>query len=273
MRLAIALAGLALGLALVPAAGASTGDTMRLVPDWPDSFQEARSEPIHLLPGPPIQEQARHTALTPGSSTAETRHTFTWQLVNPDGSPGPAGDLPLAPGQPVVLDVYLSVGGPSAAPATQLPEDVQAGLAPSLTVEANLTFAGQSLEPERLTETLVNTPLGEQVYRYRFTFDVRQDELAAGEGMSLELSVHQTREAGEQATQPGWRIHTGAAHPSGVQLSLDPVDDPSPAPLDLQRADEAEAEELRKGAYGALAASALAGGWALRRGYRELRGD
>lgn len=265
--LVVTLAVLA-GLPTVAASG-----SLQLVPDWPASFDEARREPIRLLPGPPLEERAVHAATEPGSHAAGTSHTFHWALVTPDGSPGPAGPLDLAPGEPVTVDVHLSAGPPSLPAASELPVSPEAGLAPAVTVEAALTIAEETLEPQRITHTLLNTPSGDDVQRYRFTFDVPTDALDPGEQLAVDLAVHQLDAGEENATQPAWRIHTGAQHPSQLTLVLDPVEDEGGA-LSLQNtAGDASRESVRQGAYAALAASVLAAGWAVRRGYRELRQD
>lgn len=270
MRVTIALAGLTLALAMVPAASAAGPDTLTLVPDWPASFDEARREPIRLLPGPPLADRAVHAATEPGSRTAGTSHTFHWTLQTPDGSPGPAGPLDLAAGEPVTVDVHLSAGPPSLTPASDLPAGPEAGLAPTVTVEAAVTIAGETSAPQPVTHTLVNTPAGQDVQRYRFAFDVAADSLDPGEELSLDLAVHQLDTGEDQATQPAWRIHTGAQHPSQLTLVLDPVDEGSTG-LSLQGVSgDASQESVRQGAYAALAASVLAAGWAARRGYRQL---
>lgn len=271
MRVQAPLALAVLLLALSPAASAAQG-SLQLVPDWPDSFGEARREPIRLLPGPPLAEEATHTAAEPGSRNAGTSHTFHWQLQNPDGSPGPAGPLPLADGEPVLVDVYLSAGPPQQGPGPDL-ADAEAGLAPLLSVEAALTIAGETHEPQEATHTVVNTPGDGDVQRYRFAFDVAAERLEAGEGLDVDLSVHQLEPRDETLTQPSWRIHTGANHPSGVQIPLDPAPDGGGTALELQQVGDPSQQSIRQGAYAALAASALAIAWAARRGYRELRGD
>lgn len=271
MRVQAPLALAVLLLALSPAASAAE-DSLQLVPDWPSSFGEARREPIRLLPGPPLAEEATHTAAEPGSRNAGTSHAFHWQLQNPDSSPGPAGPLPLADGEPVLVDVYLSAGPPRQDPGPD-PTVAEAGLAPQISVEAALTIAGETHEPQEATHTIVNTPADEHVQRYRFAFDIATERLDAGEGLAVDLSVHQLEPGDETLTQPLWRIHTGANHPSGVQLPLNPSPDGDGEPLQLQQIGDPSRQSIRQGAYVALAASVLAIAWAARRGYRELRGD
>lgn len=269
MRAQAPLAAVLLLLAASPAVSAAEG-SLQLVPEWPDSFGEARREPIRLLPGPPLAERQVHTALEPGSRSAGTSHTFHWQLQNPDGSSGPVGDLSLAADEPVVVDVYLSAGPPQVAPGPDL-SDAQAGAAPQLTVEAALTIAGETHEPKQGSHTIVTTPGSDDVERYRFTFDPATERLGAGEGLAVDLSIHQVEAGGDRFTQPLWRIHTGTQHPSGLTLPLEPTADGDEGHFQLQDTGDISQQSVRQGAYAALAASVLAIAWAARRGYRELR--
>lgn len=270
MRATVLLVALVTLLAVCPT-GAADGDTLRLVPEWPASFEEARREPMRLMPGPPLAEEATHTAPMPGTSEAG-QHSFTWTLENPDGTRGPAGSLPLAADEPVRLDVYVSAGPPDPQPAAQPPAGTDAGLAPSLTVEANLTMAGRTLEAEPVTHTIVNPPGEEHVQRYGFSVDHDLAKLEPGDGLRVEVTVHQVDEAQAQATQPAWRIHTGSQHPTGLDLPLEPGETDPETALGLQTVDQpATPDRVRQGAYAALAASVLAAGWAIRRGYRQLR--
>lgn len=273
MRLAIVLAGLAVTIGLAPTAGAYQPDELTLIPEWPESFQQARSEPIRLLPGPPLEEEASHGPLVPGATTAGSSHSFRFDLENPDGSTGPAGDLGLDASEPIVLAIYLSAG-PTAGPLpVEAPIDTGTGVAPSLTVEASLTIAGEELGPQRATETLVSTPLEDNVTRYRFTYDTDRERLPAGAGLSVDLSIYQVNRSGEIFTQPAWRIHTGSQNPSGLTVDLAPLpdDEASDEPLSLQGTEDVSRETIRTGAYAALVAALAAAGWAARRGYRELR--
>lgn len=273
MRVAVALAGLAVLIALAP--GAQAQEDLRLVPDWPDSMDEARSQPIRLLPGPPMRAEASHAPAAPGSSTAGTAHAFHLTLENPDGSKGPAGAIALDPARPIVLDVYLSAG-PS---DDDVPEDTAThpgpGLAPRLTVEATLAIANETIGPANATATLVSAPTEDTVTRYRLTFEPDTARLDAGAGLDVDLSIYQAESAGERVTQPQWRIHTGNQHPTGLSLPLDPVQpwQDEGVSLSLQGTDEVDRDSVRTGAYGALVAAVAAAGWATRRGYRELRED
>lgn len=271
MRATVLLVATVTVLAGLPTVAAS--DALQLVPEWPASFDEARREPIRLLPGPPIEDRAVHAATEPGARTAGTSHTFHWELQTPDGSPGPAGPLDLATDQPVTVDAYLSAGPPSVQAGTQVPATAEAGLAPAITVEAALTIADETHEPRRATHTLVNTPTEDDVQRYRFTFDITTERLAPGDELAVDLAVHQIDAGDDRATQPAWRIHTGAQHPTQLTLGLDRGQDANAA-LGLQGTDEtgedASPDTVRQGAYAALAASVLAAGWAARRGYRQL---
>lgn len=273
MRASFLLAGVVLCLALVPTASAA--EELRLVPEWPESFQDARSERIRLLPGPPIEEQARHGPLVPGASSTGTSHSFQWYLENPDGSPGPAGDLELAEAQPILVDVYLSAGAASGPLGSGLPADPPAGAAPNVTVEATLEIGEATYGPERTTHTLVSTPLeevGDNVTRYELVFEPEESTVPAGAGLGLDVAVYQANASGERATQPLWRIHTGSQHPTGLSLPLDDTEESSGSPLSLQAADdEASTETVQAGAYATLVASLTAAAWAARRGYRELR--
>lgn len=270
MRVAVALAGLAVLLALAPGAEA-VQDELRLVPEWPSSFDEARREPVRLLPGPPLEDRAYHTATAPGTSEAG-EHEFTWTLENPDGTRGPAGPIPLAAGQPARVDVYLSAGPPDGRPVVQTPALADAGAAAELTVEAELTIAGETIPADPITHTIVNTPGDDGVQRYAFSFPHDQVQLDRGEGLSVDVSLHQVDENGTRATQPAWRIHTGAQHPSGISLPVEDRQRGTQAALGLQATDEPSSpDRVQQGAYAALAASVLAAGWALRRGYRQLR--
>lgn len=272
MRLVL-LVGLAVTIALVPTVSSAPSDEMTLVPEWPEDFQQARSEPIRLLPGPPLREEASRAPLVPGSTTAGTSHSFDLVLENPDGSTGPAGDLALDPSRATVLDVYVSAGPTDDGLPADTPLEDGPGVAPSLTLEARLTVDGTTTPTQQLTQTVVATPEADTVARYRFTFDHGQQTLPAGGGLSVDLSVHQVNRSGEQVTQPQWRIHTDTSHPTGltVPLAADQSSAGAGASLSLQGADEMPRETVRTGAYAALAAALLAAGWATVRGYRELR--
>jgi hypothetical protein len=226
------------------------------------------------LPGPPIEENASHAPIVPGSTATGTAHRFQLELQNPDGSTGPAGDLRLDPSRPVVVDLYLSAG-PSGQP---LPDPAWAGpgpgAAPSLTVEASLEIADRAVGPQRVTETLVSAPGQDPITRHRLTFPLEQGTLPAGAGLGLDLEVYQVEEGDQQATQPQWRIHTGSQHPSGLTVPMD-ASSPSRSGVDLslQQTDEASREQVRTGAWASLVGAFVAAGWATRRGYRELRDD
>lgn len=273
MRLALALAGLALLFAFAPGASAAPSEDLHLVPEWPDSFQQARSEPIRLLPGPALVEERSHAPLLPGSKTGGTSHSFALVLENPDGSTGPAGDLPLDPQRPIVLDVYVSAGPSDDDLPTDTPIGDGPGLAPELTVDAQVEIADQTTDAQRLTATILTLPTDDEVAHYRLTFDLERDELPAGAGLAVDLSVYQIEEGEQQVTQPQWRIHTGTQHPTGLTVPLDPAPagSDSGSSLTLQRASDASTDRVRQGAYGTLIAALAAAGWAARRGYRQLR--
>jgi len=274
MRWSIPLA-LAVTFAAVGTVSAQTRGELRLNPEWPEDFQQARSEPIRLLPGPPVAEDRSHAPLVPGSSTAGTQHAFELVLENPDGSLGPAGDLDLDPSRPIVLDVYAGAGpsdddGPAATPV-----DDGSGAAPSLTIEAQVHVGDRTTARQNLTATIVSTPTEDDVTRYRFTFDVTQELLRAGSGLSVDLSVHQVDRGDQRATQPQWRIHTDTDHPTGltVPLSVTTPADGDRTSFAIEEASAGSREPVQTGAYGALVAAIAAAGWATRRGYRQLRED
>jgi hypothetical protein len=269
MRLAIALTGLVLLVGLSPAAGAAGHDTLQLVPDWPDSFDQARREPIPLLPGPPVRERVTHAALEPGSRTAGTSHTFHWSLQNPDGTIGPAGPLFVDTSRQAVLEVHLSAGPPEA-PGQEKALPTDAGAAPHLTVDPAVTVAGETLDPEPVTKTLVNPPGGDRVHRYAWQLGLETTKIPQGAGLSVDLAVHQVSLQDEQTTQPMWRIHTGSQHPSGLTLGLEPAEPDDGSSFTFDSTEPASQERTRQGAYAALAASLVAAGGATIRGYRQL---
>lgn len=254
-RLSLLVVGLALLSASLPAQAAGHGE-LHLVPEWPTSFQEAREEPIRLLPGPPIEEHQRGP-LVPGSSTADTEHAFRWTLENPNGTTGPYGDLALDPGEPVVVDVYLSAdAAPEPAPKPAPADDT--GIAPNLTVEVEVTVAGTTIGPAEETRTLVSSPAHEDVTRYRFSFDHGLPVLPAGAGLSADVSIQQAERAGETLTLPTWNVHVSPEHPTGLSLGLDEDAEPDEALQPQTTSTSRETQDVRTTAVATLAGSLMA---------------
>lgn len=209
-------------LALAPSAGAAAQEGLLLTPDWPASFDEARSQPVPLLPGPPVKEGERtQDPLAPGLSAAGTEATFELALLNPDGSTGPVGPLDLDPTRAVVFDLFL--GADATYEPTRGPDELHEdhGAAPRMTVQATLRLADETVGPIEATADLVSTPAEDDVTRYRFTYDIEAEILPAGAGMDVTFSVYQADRSGQRVTQPLWNIHTDQAHPTGVQLPLE----------------------------------------------------
>ncbi len=200
--------------------------TLELYADWPDTIDEAMNQPIPITPLFPYGEDALHDGpLTPGSETLDTLPTFTYKLINPDHSPGPAGDLPLDPTQPVTLTLYLSADktNPPTDTPHETPIDPRAGIAPPVTVEATLTIGQDTITTHTQTQTLLTTnhAPGEPVTPYTLTLPHDRDTLHKGEGLNVTFTIHQTTTP-ETTTQPKINIHTGQDHPTHITLPTQP---------------------------------------------------
>ncbi len=251
--------------------------TLDLYAHWPGDVDTAMQEPIPLTPLFPYgQPDLADGPLTPGSSTLDTVPTFTYTLVNPDGTQGPAGDLDLDPRQPLELTVYLSADHLDAGPNDgDAPVNPSAGLAPEVTVHATLTLDGDSVSTDQQTRTLLtaNEPIDEPVTPYTLTLDHDQHVLPRQGGLEATFSIHQVDDA-ETLTQPGINLHTGEAYPTGLTLPIlnHPPDETldAGAPLDIDALDQ-DPEATRNAAGIALAGSLTLAAMAGARIVKQIR--
>lgn len=268
MRGVLILASTSL-LLLMACPTASAGiDELTLTPAWPQPFEEAMEEPVALLPGPPMEDEYRPDGPpAPGATSAGTEQSLRLSLFNPDGSPGPAGDLELDPSRPIVFEVYLSADatpGPAVGPLGS-----DHGLAVALTIETTLTLDGQRYGPANQTHTLVSTPAHDAITSYRFAFDVPDRRLPQGGGLHLDMRIYQANASGEQLTQGSWKVHTTPEHPTGIGLPLlEDGNRPSQDATTSLAGEQASVQQVRKTAMATLAGSLLV---AAAAGHRLLR--
>lgn len=244
-------------------------DKIDLFADWPEDIEEAMEAPIPVTPIYPHGESDLHEGpLLPGSSTLDSVPSFTYAVVNPDGSRGPAGDLEVDPDEPVDLFVYLSADQVDpVAESEQAPVDPALGAAPEVTVEASLHVGDERVSQDEATRTLVsaNPPVEEPVTMYALELPLDRSLIAQGEGVHVEFSIHQINE-GETLTQPRVKIHTGENYPTGLAIPIDRASQDETlqqgGPLDLDQLEE-DPQTVRTVAtialVGSLALAAMAG--------------
>jgi hypothetical protein len=231
MRANPLLIGLAATVLLASPAMAQASDLV-LSPIWPDRFEDARSQPLPLVVGTPAGEDDRsYGPKAPGSASSGTQASITYAIQTPEGDPGPVGLIDLDPSKPVVLDVYLSADAtPEPTGLEPAPVSNSQGVAPELTVHAELAVDGTVTDEAEQTETLVSAPGTDRVTHYRFDLHHDREILEPGTSFEVRYKVSQAAPDGEAAHQPLWNVHTGGGHPSGLTLpaevSIDPVTEP-----------------------------------------------
>lgn len=262
------LPGLLVPALAAPAAlGQADAATIPLYAHWPESLSTAMEQPIPMTTLYPAGEPDLSAGpLTPGSSTADTLPTFTYRLINPNGTDGPYGDVALDPSRPLLVDFYLSADDtPWPAAVGDPPEDVDAGVAPEITLNATLRIGGQTVSSSEQTQTLVSAPdpIAQPVQRYVVELPLDHAELERGEGLYVDLVIEQVDEAGERAVQPGFNVHTGEDYPTHVELPVEPSERLSRgAPTDTDDGFDvsgytAETRDARVVAVGVLIAATL----------------
>lgn len=279
LPLALVSVLVASAMAAPTAAGQADEATIPLYAHWPESLSEAMAAPIPLTTLYPLGEPDLSAGpALPGSSTAETMPTFTYRLVNPNGTDGPYGDVALDADRPVVVDFYLSADqAPWPATAGEPPEDLDAGVAPEVTLAATLRIGETTVAEAEQTQTLVSgpEPAAQPVQRYVLKLPFEQATLERGEGLFVDLTVKQVDAGGEQAIQPGFNVHTGEDHPTHVQIPIPPGETLTRgAPADADDGFDlasvsAQTREARTVAVGVLIAATLVAAIA---GVRLVRG-
>lgn len=254
--------------AIPTAAQTPSGSTIPLYAHWPSDLATAMEEPIPLTPLTPTGEEDLSAGpATPGSSTAGTVASFTYTMVNPDGSAGPWGNVSLDPSRPVELVVYLSADQ-TAWPSTagDPPRDVDHGVAPRIAVDAVLVMGGERVSRDRVTHDLVSAPapVGTPVQAYHLELPFDRKVLERGAGLEVTFAIRQVSVEGEQATQPFWNVHTGETYPTGVAVPNEPrpLDerDDDLASLSVPRAETKQARTVALGVLvSSVAVAALAG--------------
>lgn len=230
---------------------------------WPSDLGTAMEAPIPVTTMPPAGEPDLSAGpATPGASATGTVPTFTYRLINPNGTDGPFGDVALDPSRPVIVDFYLSADEtPWPAAAGGPPEDVDAGVVPEMTVEATLRIGDETVAKDAQTQLLVTAPepAGAPAQRYVFELPFERSTLEKGEGLFVDFEIYQVDEAGHTVTQPGFNVHTGDTYPTHVRLPV-PASSAQDATSagDLELASySAETRETRVVAVGVLIASVL----------------
>lgn len=272
------ITALSLPLIAAPATSQATGASLELFAHWPANIAEAMEAPIVLTPLYPDGEPdlSQGPAL-PGVERAGTLPQFTYTLINPDGSPGPFGDVALDTQRPAVLTFFLSADEtPWPTAAGEPPVDADYGVVPTVTVSAELRFGERVVAQADETHDLVSLPdpIGAQIQAYILAFDVPEDVLRAGQGLHVDIAIHQVTAEQDRVMQPGFNVHTGQDHPTGLVLPLvvDERLDEDRDGISALAFDEMDPETKRSVALGTLiAALAIAAAslvkivWDLRR--------
>lgn len=162
--------------------------------------------------------------LAPGATSADTLPHFTYALTTWFGDQGPLGTLHVDPSRPAVLTLFVSAdqtAWPSIAGSP--PVDVDAGVAPKLTVEVTLAIGDEHQATRALTKDLVSLPGVETVHRYDVVLPLARTTIEPGEGLFADVTLYQLDANGERVVQNLFNLHTGEAHPTGLALPL--VDD------------------------------------------------